>query len=1076
MAAKKPGPVSHPKKSASVIQSRLFWLASIVFFVSGGTGLVYQVVWFKRFSHVWGSSSLAFAAVAGSFLFGLGLGAYLLGRWADRASVPLRWYGACELLIGLLALVIPLEIASLVDASVGLYARIPEQPFLRYLVQFAITLLVVGPPCVLMGGTLPLLIRQLTARDGSLDQATAWLYAINTFGAATGCYLAGFHLLPSFGLLWTNNFAAATNIAIGVVSLVASNSAQRLAVGRTAPGRSTADSAPMPAWSPKLAGLYLATALTGCGALMLEMTWTRQLAIVLGGSTYAYTATLFVVLLGIGLGSLIFHAFLRGMASSQILPVAVVGIVVLGTAAGAAVVPSLTRWVAPIAIRDFRGEQLGNGLVCVTASAMLEFLPAVGMGILFPLFVHMTRASAAKVGSAVGNIYAWNTMGSIAGASLTAALLFPRIGTSGAVALATLMYVVALLAVMPWRGTLNVAKVAAAAAVGAAAVAFVARPMDPRLTNAGLYLYGNIIGEDQQKYLAVVKTLYFREGASSNVFVARKFPRSVTLRVNGKVDASNGPDMATQTGMAYFPRILKPDAKEVFVIGFGSGCTAGRNLLFPDTHVTCCELEPAVYAASEFFGDINGRPHEKTRSALLAKNATLPPEQRLSEKQIDQQARFSMIFGDGRTALQGSPNKFDIIASEPSNPWIAGISNLFTREFFRAAREHLTEGGVLAQWIQTYNFTLSDYLMIVRTMRSEFPYCGIVELVGGTDTLLLASMKPLLPDPKQLAELQKVVEASPMMKADFENWFGSTDLRLVVLSSYTLGTEQLDGLLARDHSRALNTDLHLQLEFDAPLHLFRKADPKESAVTAFHRAGGDRWTTQLARHLGMDPTTIDFCLTMGNHQYVEANHYAMLDAAAFGSYYLDKSSRFYKRALELDPKHAEAQRQLKRVELRRDTKTDPEIKLRKLIQLDPNDAIAHAQLATLLLNKLQRIEAAEHYREALRLHPDLSLETRTYTWANNLAWLLATSPEEEVRKGNNQEALRWAELACKIANDTDPSVIDTLAAALANVGRFDDAIRESKRVIKLAPYYTTFVEDVENRIKLYEASRPFREG
>ena len=209
------------------ISPHIFWLASLLFFVSGGTGLIYQVVWFKRFSHVWGSSSLAFAAVAGSFLFGLGVGAYLFGRFADRMTLPLRWYGVCELTIGGLALVIPREIAALADASASLYAGIPEEPLLRFFIQFGITLLVLGPPCALMGGTLPLLIRQLTTRDGTLDQATGWLYAINTLGAAAGCYLAGFHLLPSFGLLSTNNAAAIVNLVIGTVSVLVSRSAER---------------------------------------------------------------------------------------------------------------------------------------------------------------------------------------------------------------------------------------------------------------------------------------------------------------------------------------------------------------------------------------------------------------------------------------------------------------------------------------------------------------------------------------------------------------------------------------------------------------------------------------------------------------------------------------------------------------------------------------------------------------------------------------------------------------------------------------------------------------------------------
>src|SRR5262249_15139803 len=191
------------------------------------------------------------------------------------------------------------------------------------------------------------------------------------------------------------------------------------------------------------------------------------------------------------------------------------------------------------------------------------------------------------------------------------------------------------------------------------------------------------------------------EGASSNVFVTTVNDSVVSLRVNGKIDASSvGRDMETQLGSAFIPRIFKPDAKEEAVIGFGSGCTPGMSLLFGDTNVMCCEIEPAVYEASEFFAPWNNRPHEQTRTWLEARNSQLPESQRLSPEQIASQARFSIILGDGRTAVQGSDKKYDLIISEPSNPWLAGVSNLFTREYFRMVREHLTEGGVLAQWLQ----------------------------------------------------------------------------------------------------------------------------------------------------------------------------------------------------------------------------------------------------------------------------------------------------------------------------------------------------------------------------------------
>ncbi len=775
---------------------------------------------------------------------------------------------------------IPFEIAGLVNASVGLYSVIPEQPLWRFLIQFCITLVVIGPPCALMGGTLPLLIRQLTSRDGSLDQATGWLYAINTFGAALGCYLTGFHLLPSLGLLATNNLAAAVNITIGAISIFVASGLRVQTPARKGPA-AVAESATSGRAGMALARLYLATALTGCAALVLEMTWTRQLALVLGGSTYAFTATLFVVLVGIALGSLIYHWTLREAEPAWRVALVIIGILALTTLAGKLALPWLTLAVAPDSVRELRGSQLWNGLISVGVSAVLELLPAISMGLLFPLFVRMTQAGAERVGAAVGNIYAWNTLGSIAGASLTALLLFPTIGTAGAMALAVALYLVALLAVIPWQGKADFAWAGGAAIAGAAIVAVLAQPIDPRLTNLGLYIYGDAVptqaGPD---WMSTITPLYFKEGASSNVLVNSEASGVLSLRVNGKVDASNGGDMTTQLGLAYFPRLFKPDAKEVLVIGFGSGCTSGASLLFPGTRVTCCEIEPAVYGASGEFADYNHRPQEKSRAWLEARNAELPQSERLSPEQIDAAARFSMVFGDGRTAIQGADRKYDLIISEPSNPWLAGVSNLFTQEFFRAVRERLTDDGVLAQWIQTYNFTLSDYLMIVRTLRSEFPHFGVVLCANGLDTVLLASNRPLRPRPEQLAALQKVVDASPEILGDFKRWFGKTDVRKLLVENYQLGEEQFDKLLARDSSRELNTDLHLRLEFDAPLHLFRQPSLQDSATVALLAAVDPKWMEQMAAELGLTGQSKEFQLLIGEHFLRRATNPSVVPRAA----------------------------------------------------------------------------------------------------------------------------------------------------------------------------------------------------
>ena len=292
------------------VSRHLFWLASLMFFLSGGTGMAYQVIWFKRFAHVLGKLEPGVRLGRRLVSFWAGCGSLAIGAARRLLPATTAWYGFCELAIGVAAIVIPFQIEWLIDASAGFYAYLPDQPLARYLLQFAITLLVVGAPCVLMGGTLPLLIRELTGRDGALDQATGWLYAINTFGAASGCYLAGFVLLPTMGLGWTNTLAAATNVGIGLAAVLVSRRSH-VRRSRACGGNRRRR---FPVVSQANLRLYAAAALSGLGALTLEMTWSRQLALVLGGSTYAYRATLFIVLTGIAAGSLIFHLGLRRVA------------------------------------------------------------------------------------------------------------------------------------------------------------------------------------------------------------------------------------------------------------------------------------------------------------------------------------------------------------------------------------------------------------------------------------------------------------------------------------------------------------------------------------------------------------------------------------------------------------------------------------------------------------------------------------------------------------------------------------------------------------------------------------------
>ena len=266
-------PNSPPQCDASRI-GRTVRAVSVLFFLSGATALSYEVIWFKLFSHVWGASTLAMASVVGALLIALGLGAWLFGKRVHRLRLPLMWYAACEIGIGLLALIIPEESALLWRLSTPHYEALRDQQLVYAIVRCTTTLVLIGPPAVLMGGTLPLLVRYCSDRV-RLSIATARLYSANTAGAALGCYAVGFHVLPAIGLFWTNIATAAVSIAIGAAALacaLASRSSSTVSTGENS------EAAPVPAEAPPSVPLpaerrspgyvCLLAGLTGCSALV----------------------------------------------------------------------------------------------------------------------------------------------------------------------------------------------------------------------------------------------------------------------------------------------------------------------------------------------------------------------------------------------------------------------------------------------------------------------------------------------------------------------------------------------------------------------------------------------------------------------------------------------------------------------------------------------------------------------------------------------------------------------------------------------------------------------------------------
>lgn len=772
-------------------------LASGLFVLSGFTGLVYETVWFKRLGHAWGSSSLAMACVVATFLAGLGLGAWLFGKLADRSPRPLALYGWCEIAIGALALLIPYEIAWLLERAAPLSVALAGAPAALVAARFALTFLVIGPPCVLMGATLPLLTRQFSTHGLSLGASAAWLYASNTFGAAAGAWCAGFFLLETFGLAWTNGLTALLNVAIGAGALA-------VAARAPAPPPAAAVEPPPEVEHVSRRALFVAAAATGLAGIALQMLWARELALLVGATTYAFSATIAVFILGLGIGSLWFRlAFADARRLERVLCRAAALVVVSGLA-GHLARPELALVVGNL--KSMRDDGSFNAVLCASVAAALQLLPATGMGLLFPALVQLSRGTAARAGRSIGSIYAWNTLGSIAGASTAALVLLPALGGHWTFRFALLVYGLVPLVLLGARGR------PALVAVGTVALLFSSwRTPDPVPTNLGLYMYGSAT---RARTEATTHTLFFDEGPSSNVLVLENDELApgethphVSLRVNGKVDASSGADMPMQLGIAYVPRFLRPDARSVAVIGMGSGVTTGAAALFPGARVTVCEIEPAIVEATRCFERVNHRP--------------------LGRDNVE------VVIDDGRSFVQGHPGPWDLILSEPSNPWIAGVANLFTEEFYRSARSKLSRDGLLVQWIQTYAFTHEEYALIARTMLEVFPRCALFR-VSQHDTLLIAGPREIAPELARVDAAQAAVEALPEVAADLERHFGTRDVRSVLLEGLWLDEQGLTRFVGAVGGRELNTDGNMRLEFLAPRRLFAEdVDPSLETARRF---------------------------------------------------------------------------------------------------------------------------------------------------------------------------------------------------------------------------------------------------
>lgn len=780
----------------------------LLFFASGALGLVYEVLWQRALTVVLGVGSFATGIILASWMGGLALGTALGERWAARTERPARLYGILEAVIGGCALLLPLALRAAEGLYPAVYALLDPGPVLFGLVQGLVAGFVVLVPTTLMGATFPLLIEALVPGGRDAGSRLGWLYGANVGGAFAGTLIGGFMLLPELGQ------SGATWVAVGGSLAVAGLAVAMDHASRGARWEDVVEEAPVIAvtppvdGAPSLALVAVAAGFAGAASMVFEVAWTRLLALQVGASVYAFTTMLATFLMGLSLGAALAGEILRARPAS-----AARGFLWAQAATVASVAISLQLLpLLPLAYLKVYHFVGGGGTafgahLCLAALAMLPSTLAIGTALPFALAT--AAGGATRVTRPATVIYVANTVGAVVGTLGAAFGLLPVLGVVGTALLAVGLELVALLVMgAPSWGRAR----GAATTVGAAALlgllVWVTPPWDPLLMAAGLYKrVGELDGmtrENLQSYTHKnLEILYYSEGLNSAVSVGHSLKTDNTwLANNGKVDASTQGDLATQLMVAHLPLLLHDAPQRVAVIGLASGITLGAVTRHPVKEVEILELEPAIVEASHFFDAHNDRPLEDPRVHLH--------------------------LGDARNRLLLEREAWDVIVSEPSNPWITGVSSLFTLEFWQLARSRLAPGGVLCQWIQLYELGPRDLQMLLRTFHAVFPEVLLFGSLSDADIMLVGSMAPLTLDRGRFEArmMQPEVEAS-LGRIGVKDWH---DLAVW----YVMGTREIEALAGEG---PLNTDDNAAIEFRAPLFLGVETATENLRLLLEHRSG-----------------------------------------------------------------------------------------------------------------------------------------------------------------------------------------------------------------------------------------------
>lgn len=983
-------------------------VAVFCLFVSGLTGLAYEICWIRKAAMVFGSAAFALSTVLAVFFGGMAIGSFLFGRYSQRTRRPLKVYAALEIGIGLLGVVSPLAFAS-ADAMYGwLYPVVFDHFVLLSLVRFLFVALILLPPTLLMGGTLPLFCRQFVQSEGRISRGVGWLYGLNTLGAAVGCTICGFWMIPTIGVNRTIYLCGILNIAVGLVVWRVP-----LAVGI----KPVVDKA-IKIMNQEMAqsgvchyAKIVPALFFACGFVALghEVLWARYLSLLTHNTVHTYTLTLAVVLAGIVLGSVL----MAGLSDRSRRRAMVFGAVQVanGLAVMAALMLPAEWW------RSQRDPADAIGQVWMVLVVLL--LPATLSGMSYPLAIRMVVSDPRQAGWGVGKMVSLNTIGGILGALALGFIVLPLAGLQNAIWMMTGISL--LIGFIAWGWLERVAVLwLRIMLIVTSALAWLAIPwvMETRLPGDFLADRGNLVD--------------FREGISTFVAVVRK-DNQLRLEIDRLWQGSKQKNH--QIMAAHVPMLLHKGPSSALVVGLGSGQAASRFLMYPSMQRLDCV-------------DIEGQLFPLVRQHF---DATWMED-----------CRVRTIVEDGRNYLTYIDANYDVISIEVGQTFRPGIASFYTIEFYQRARARLRPDGILSQFVPLSFFKEEEFRTVIKTFLEVFPTS--VLWYNMSECLLIGSVSDKLQlSPDRLAALSQNGQLCDDLKYAHwggpEQWLNQSD---VFLASFLMGPVGLANMVAGAPSYH---DDRPYLEYTTNIY----GSGADQSIVAMIRAHLESVKVVLPSPENTQSYREIESLRLQNLDDIVADTYKGKVGNLLNQKRYEEAAAVCREALRWNTDSVDINNGLGVAIQAQEKFEEAQLSFLRALEIDPDSVVAHHNMGFTLMAQQKFKEAAAHLRRAVKLAPyyaesQFHLAKTLRLWGKPVEAIkayraaLQANPEYGTahnglgialaRQGDLDGAFQHLLKAAKIDPD-NADVHNNLGLAYQLRGEFPDAIKHFRQAFRL---------------------------